>query len=99
MFTFRVKTSVLNEIRTRAKRASKTVTDYLIYSALDKKIIIIESLSETRKELSRIGNNLNQLTTLCNMGRISAVNLVETRNILSDAKRVLIDIDKQIRRG
>ena len=47
-----------------------TVTDYLVTCALDKEIIQVNGLDEILSELKAQGRNLNQLTTLANMGRI-----------------------------
>lgn len=58
------------EIQHRAKQAGMTVTDYLVTCALDKEIIQVNGLDEILSELKAQGRNLNQLTTLANMGRI-----------------------------
>ena len=59
-------------IRRRAKAAGMTVTDYLTTCALGKKIVRVEGLDAVLSELKAQGRNLNQLTTLANMGRIQA---------------------------
>ena len=53
------------------------LSDYVIRSATDKKIVVAEGLSDILKQQKAIGNNLNQLAMLCNMGRLNAVNLDE----------------------
>ena len=53
---------------------------YILSTALDKKIIIVEGLEKSLAELKAIGRNLNQLTTLCNMGKIQAVELDEIKS-------------------
>lgn len=52
---------------------------FILSMALDKEIIIVEGLDESLAELKAIGRNLNQLTTLCNMGKIQAVELDEIK--------------------
>ncbi|MDC4242849.1 MobC family plasmid mobilization relaxosome protein (plasmid) [Clostridium tertium] len=42
--------------------------EYLIKSALNKKIIVIDGLKEILLELSREGNNLNQIAKKINEG-------------------------------
>ena len=59
-------------IRRRAKAAGMTVTDYLTTCALGKEIVRVEGLDAVLSELKAQGRNLNQLTTLANMGRIQA---------------------------
>ena len=58
-------------ITQRAKAAGMTVTDYLTTCALGKDIVRISGLDNLLSELKAQGRNLNQLTTLANMGRIS----------------------------
>ena len=60
-------------ITQRAKSAGMTVTDYLTTSALGKEIIRIDGLDDLLSELKAQGRNLNQLTTLANMGHISVL--------------------------
>ena len=57
----------------RAKAAGMTVTDYLTTCALGKKIVRVDGLDNLLSELKAQGRNLNQLTTLANMGRISVL--------------------------
>ncbi len=58
-------------IHQRAKAASMTVTDYLTTCALGKKIVRVEGIDSLLSELKAQGRNLNQLTTLANMGRLN----------------------------
>lgn len=51
------------------------LSDYVIRSATEKKIVVAEGLSNILKQQKAIGNNLNQIAILCNMGRLNAVNL------------------------
>ena len=60
-------------IRERAKAAGLTVTDYLCYSGLGKEIVRVEGLEQVLSELKAQGRNLNQLTTLANMGRVTVL--------------------------
>ena len=60
-------------ITQRAKAAGMTVTDYLTTCALGKEIVRIDGLDDLLFELKAQGRNLNQLTTLVNMGRLSVL--------------------------
>ena len=62
-----------NAIYQRAKAAGMTVTDYLTTCALGKEIVRVDGLDNLLSELKAQGRNLNQLTTLANMGRISVL--------------------------
>ena len=73
IITLRVTPRVKEAIRERARAAGLTVTDYLCYSGLAKEIVRVEGLEQVLSELKAQGRNLNQLTTLANMGRVTVV--------------------------
>lgn len=58
-------------------------------SSHSRKIIVIDSLPEMVRELKALGRNLNQLTILCNMGKVQAVKLDEFEETLADIHRQL----------
>ena len=61
----------------KAEKYGLPLSDYVIRSACDKKIVVAQGLSDILKQQKAIGNNLNQLAMLCNMDRLTAVNLDE----------------------
>ena len=73
IITLRVTPRTKENIRERAKAAGLTVTDYLCYIGLTKEIVRVEGLEQVLSELKAQGRNLNQLTTLANMGRVTVV--------------------------
>ena len=73
IITARMTPADKNAITQRAKAASMTVTDYLTTCALGKKIVRIDGLDDLLAEMKAQGRNLNQLTTLANMGRLSVL--------------------------
>ena len=73
IITLRVTPRTKETIQERAKAAGLTVTDYLCYSGLAKEIVRVEGLEQVLSELKAQGRNLNQLTTLAHMGRVTAV--------------------------
>ncbi len=80
-------------IHQRARAAGMTVTDYLTACALGKEIIRVEGLADLLSELKAQGRNLNQLTTLANMGRITVLrgdDLVQEYARLCDTLGALI---------
>ena len=80
-------------IHQRAKATGMTVTDYLTACALGKEIIRVEGLADLLSELKAQGRNLNQLTTLANMGRITVLrgdDLVQEYARLCDTLGALI---------
>ena len=62
-------------IYNKAKAHHLTLSDFVLRSALGKKTIVAEGLSDVLKAQKSIGNNLNQIALLANMGRLKAVNL------------------------
>ena len=61
------------KIENRAAQANMTITDYLTTCALGKKIVRMDGLDAILTELKAHGRNLNQLTVLANMGRLTVV--------------------------
>ena len=63
------------KIKSKSVKANLTVSAYVLSSALNKPIVVVNGLQDVVKELRRIGTNINQLTTLVNMEKISCVEL------------------------
>ena len=61
------------KIEQRATSAGMTVTDYLTTCALGKKIVRVDGLDTVLAKLKAQGRNLNQLTVLANMGRVTII--------------------------
>ncbi len=70
IITVRVTPRTKQAIYARAAEAHMTATDYLCVCALGKEIIQVDGLEEILSELKAQGRNLNQLTTLANMGKL-----------------------------
>ena len=56
----------LEQIKKKIQKSNLTQSEYLLRSALDKKILVVEGLKEILIELSREGNNLNQISRALN---------------------------------
>ena len=94
-FSIRIASSDLDTIRKKAKQANMSQSDYVTRCCLGRQVVVIEDLKETAKQLRSIGNNLNQLTTLANMGRISAVSLDSMTNELANVSAALREIQER----
>lgn len=81
-----------NLIYRKAEKAKMTVTDYIIALSIDKQINIIEDLKPMLAELKAYGRNLNQLTTLSHLGKISEVNLTEAMDVLQKNYDVIFEL-------
>ena len=65
---FYVNEKEYEQIKKKVKKSKLKQQEYLIKSALNKKIIVIDGLKEILLELSREGNNLNQIAKKINEG-------------------------------
>lgn len=68
--TIRMTPTMKSLVQHLAQRVGMTLTDYMTVCALGKEIIRVDGLSEVLSELKAQGRNLNQLTTLANMGKL-----------------------------
>ena len=80
---FRATEKEKKQLEMLAKKAKLSQADFIRHSIFNKEIIVIDGLKELQKELKRIGNNLNQLTTRANMGQFQTVSLDITKDQLA----------------
>ena len=71
--TVRMTPKVKEQLRQRAQDANMTLTDYLCICGLGREIVRVDGLGEVLSELKAQGRNINQLTTLANMGRLKTL--------------------------
>jgi uncharacterized Fe-S cluster-containing protein len=83
-FAFRISESTYQTLKRKANRGRVTMTEFLERAITDKEIVLVDGIQELISELKAIGRNLNQLTTLANMGKVDAVYLADTKAQLSD---------------
>lgn len=74
-FSIRIASGNLDIIKKKARQARLSQSDYVTHCCLGRQVVVIDDLKEAAKQLRAIGNNLNQLTALVNMGRVSVTNL------------------------
>lgn len=82
-------------IKSKADKANMNFTEFITRSALNKQITIVDGLPEILKEVKAIGRNLNQLTNLCNMGKIICPELSELKEQYSNAVVMLDEIARR----
>ena len=82
----------MQKIHHKADRAKLSLTDYVTRCCLGKQITVIEGLGEVVRQQKAIGRNLNQLTTLANMGRINSVYLRDLSEEYAKVSSLLSDI-------
>ena len=77
LIAMRFTESDYNAIKRKANRANKNFTEFVTAAALNKPVTVISGFDDVLREQKAIGNNLNQLTVLCRMGRIQCPDLKE----------------------
>ena len=73
--SIRISGEDLQTLHHKADKASLSITDYITNTCLCKQIFVIDGVDEVIRQQKTIGRNLNQLTMLCNMGKVDCVNL------------------------
>ena len=74
-FSIRISEQDLETIRRKAAQAHMSQSDYVTACCLGKHIVILDGLKEVLRQQKAIGNNLNQLAVLANMGKVQFANL------------------------
>ncbi len=91
IITARMTPGIKDIIQHLAKRAGMTVTDYIITCALGKEIVQVDGLDEILSELKAQGRNLNQLTTLANMGHLK---ILQSQELIDAYSNLYWQIEK-----
>ena len=95
--TLRVSESHWQKLHNKSEAAGMTLTDYLTACGLQKEIVIIDGLDEVIRQQKGVGRNLNQLTTLANMGKVNVVYLRELTDAYAQVSFLLSEILKRKR--
>lgn len=92
MIAMRFRESDYAAIKRKAEKANMNFTEFVTAAAMNKPIAVINSLENVLKEQKVIGRNINQLTTLCNMGKIIGPDLQELKKQYTDMLTALNEI-------
>ena len=98
-FSIRISSEDLATIRQKAKDARLSQSEYVTRCCLGRQIVIMDGLKEVLQQQRAVGNNLNRLTVLANMGRVKAVDLDRTAQELAAISSTLRDIQERARRS
>ena len=80
----------------KVKKSKLTQSEYLLRSALDKNILVVDGLKEILIELSREGNNLNQIARGLNQKEeFNTEQLFETKEKLMELWSLIEKILKE----
>ena len=75
--TIRCTDDEYERIHRKAERHKLSLSDFILRSAMDKKIIVADGLDDVAKQQKAIGRNLNQIAMLAHEGRLHSVRLDE----------------------
>ncbi len=95
--SIRISDSDWQQVHDKAEQANLSLTEYVTACCLGKRIVVIDGLDEVIRQQKAIGRNLNQLTTLANMGKVKTVYLKELTDAYASVSSLLSDILKQRR--
>lgn len=73
------------------------LSDFVLRTALGKKIIIAEGLQDVVRQQRAIGNNLNQLTRLANQGEINVIDLKAMVREYSAVTEMISEVLREVR--
>ena len=90
--SIRISEENLNIVHYKAEQAKLTLTEYVTQCVLGKQIFVIDGLDEVLRQQKTIGRNLNRLTVLSNMGKVSCVNLQELTEEYAALNRTLTEL-------
>ena len=92
MIAMRFRESDYAAIKKKAEKVNMNFTEFVTSAAMNKRITVINGLSDVLKEQKAIGRNINQLTTLCNMGKIVCPDLRELKAQYAEVLTTLNEI-------
>lgn len=78
-----------DDIKQRSQKANLTMTDYMMKSALNKKIIVIVGYKEVFNEIRKIGININQIARKCNMSLVQQSDIEEIQTYMEQIWQLL----------
>ncbi len=95
--TIRCTDDEYERIHSKAERHKLSLSDFILRSALDKKIIVADGLVEVARQQKAIGRNLNQIAMLAHEGRLHSVRLDELLEQHKAVTQAVCDIAKEVR--
>lgn len=97
---FKLDDKELAEIDRKAQALNLTRSEFIRQSTERERTVIIarDELREVKSELRKIGINVNQIATLCNMGKIESADLSETNEALDKVWKKIHELRKQVQK-
>ncbi|PWJ12709.1 plasmid mobilization protein [Ruminococcus flavefaciens] len=95
--TIRCTDDEYERIHSKAQRHKLSLSDFVLRSALDKKIVVADGLDEVARQQKSIGRNLNQIAMLGHEGRLHSVRLDELIEQHEAVTQAVCDIAKEVK--
>ena len=95
--TIRCTDDEYERIHRKAERHKLSLSDFILRSALNKKIIVADGLNEVARQQKAIGRNLNQIAMLAHEGRLHSVRLDELLEQHKAVTQAVCDIAKEVK--
>ena len=92
--SIRISEADWQQVHDKAEQANMSLTEYVTACCLGKRIVVINGLDKVIRQQKAIGRNLNQLTTLANMGKVKTIYLKELTDAYAQVSSLLSDILK-----
>ncbi len=87
-----------HKLKEKAKLTGMSV-GAVIEAALRQQKLYVIDLKEMARQTGKLGNNINQLTTLAHEGKINSVNLSECKRLLEQNLDEMIKIKNMLKEG
>lgn len=94
--TIRLTKAEKERIECNAKRAERSITDYLVLLSLEMPIHVAEDVKPLLIELKRIGNNLNQIAAKINSGVFHSYDF---QDVVDEQKKIYEQLLEIARKG
>lgn len=94
--TIRLTKAEKERIERNAKRAERSITDYIVLLSLEMPIHVAEDVKPLLIELKRIGNNLNQIAAKINSGVFQSYDF---QDVVDEQKKIYEQLLEIARKG
>ena len=94
--TIRLTKAERERIKRNAKRAKRSITDYIVSLSLETPINVAEDVKPLLIELKRIGNNLNQIAAKINTGVFQSYDF---QDVVDEQKKIYEQLLEIARKG
>ena len=93
----RVSPEEKKKLEAQAEQANMTVSQYILKSTENKKIVVIENIPKLFVEITRIGVNINQIAHVANAQKyVNTRQIYEIQNLLKEVDKHMMEIIKAL---